>query len=472
MQFIGREYELSALKAELERASPSLVIVHGRRRIGKTRLLLEAMKDRTGVYFQAARVMAGLNLDAFKAAISASIGPSLVLDGIATWEGVLHHLADHAAAAAAGLTVVIDEFLRLTAEDKALPSIVQRFWDTGAPAHGNLKLVLCGSSSDQMKELLAGRNPLYGRQTMALPVKQLPLRDAARFLPRYGAEEKVMAYAIFGGVPYYLRACDPDASLRDNLAALLFQDTGALFDEATILLQSEFRDPATYSSILAAMASGRQITSTIAGRLGVEAKAVTPYIAKLDRLGLVDVSRSLDADERARDLRCAIKDPLTSFWHAFVLPNLSAINSGRGDAVCDLVMESGLFGYMTKAFRQICREHAALHVQEELGIPAQQVGQVWGRADFDIDVAGRLVDASTHFFGKCEWHPRPTAPVVVNQMKRRSKATSYGAGEKRTQFLFFSRKGFEGGVVKAAEKDASLHLIDLEQLVYPPNIRK
>ena len=469
MEFIGRERELSRLGAELDGAKPSLIIAYGRRRIGKSRLLLEAMKGRTGVYFQAARVSSNLNLDAFKAEVAGALGPSPILDGIATWEGTFHYLADYAANSARGLTVMIDEFPYVTDEDKALPSILQRFWDSNAPARGNLKLVLCGSAIAQMEELLAERNPLYGRKTMALSLKQLPLRDAARFFPRYGAEDRIKAYAVFGGIPYYLQACDPDASLRDNLARLLFQETGTFVDEPTVLLQSELRDPAMYSSVLAAIAGGCTTTSTIADRLRVETKHVGPYLAKLARLDLVLVSRSLDADDKARNLHCAINDPMISFWHEFVRPNLTAIASGHGDDVCAAVVERGFSDYMGKAFEPICLAHVGQHIKEELGSPAQEVGQIWGHADFDIDVAGRLLDGATYFYGECKWRLAPIDLGMVSLLKQRAEKTPYGRNKHCKQFLLFSRSGFKDDVIEAAKVDASLHLIDLERLVFAPH---
>ena len=466
MEFIGRERELSRLATELDKAKPSLIIAYGRRRIGKSRLLLEAMKGRTGVYFQATRVSSNLNLDAFKAEIVGVLGPSPALDGIATWEGTLHYLASHAEKSARGLMVVIDEFPYLTDDNKALPSILQRFWDTNAPACGNLKLVLCGSAIAQMEELLAERNPLYGRKTMALSVKPLPLRDAARFFPQYSAEDRVKAYAVFGGVPYYLQACDPDTSLRDNLARLLFQETGTFVDEPNILLQSELSNPPMYSSILAAIAGGCTTRSEIADRLRVDTQQLGPYLAKLARLDLILVGKSLDADEKARNLRFAIKDPMIAFWHEFVRPNMTAIASGHGDEVCDTVVERGFADFMGKSFEPICLAHAELHVKEELGSPAQEVGQIWGYKDFDIDIAGRLLDEQTYFYGECKWRSAPIDLGMVALLKQRAEATPYGKGKHGKQFLFFSRRGFKDDVVEMAKVDASLHLIDLEKLVF------
>jgi AAA+ ATPase superfamily predicted ATPase len=175
-------------------------VVYGRRRIGKSALLREATKDRPHVLYQATRVTAALNLEGLKAEIARSLGGDPLLDGLGGWLSVLTYLA-RKAEAMAGLVVVLDEFPYLVDVDPSLPSIVQKFWDSGSTRAGRLNLVLCGSLIAQMEDLLAERNPLYGRQTFAMDVQSLPLRDAAAFFPGYSAENQILTYGIFGGVP-------------------------------------------------------------------------------------------------------------------------------------------------------------------------------------------------------------------------------------------------------------------------------
>ena len=112
----------------------------------------------------------------------------------------------------------LDEFPYLTDADPALPSIVQKLWDSGAPRTVSLKLLLCGSMISQMQELLAERNPLYGRKTLALDLGPLPLRDAVQFVPRHTSEGKLVTCGVFGGVPFYLQLMDSKLRVR-GLAA-------------------------------------------------------------------------------------------------------------------------------------------------------------------------------------------------------------------------------------------------------------
>ena len=464
MSFFGRRRELSLLKRELENSRPSLVIAYGRRRIGKTRLLREAAQVCPSIYFQATRVSEVLNLEQFKLAISALSGSSPILDGITSWEASFHYLAELAANEYPGLVVVIDEFPYVAQKDQALPSIIQRFWDSGAPGKGNLKLILCGSAIAQMQELLAERCPLYGRQTMSLELRQLPLQDAALFFPGYSAEEIVTAYAVFGGVPHYLALCDPAKSLRDNIVDLLLTETGPLFDEPDTVLQNELSDPTTYAGIIAAMSEGKCTSSEIADRLRVGTKDITPYLANLRKLDLVHPERSLDADERARNFRYALDDRLMAFWHYFVRPNISAIQSGFGEAVYDQSISPAMPEFMGNVFEIVCREHAVLHCAETLGSPAQTVGHIWAHADFDIDVAGRLLDR-TFFYGECKWGAGKVGTTVLSQLQARTERVDFGRRSVGKKFLLYSRNGFTKDVLDIARVDASVRPITLDGIV-------
>ena len=266
LMFVGRAQELARLRTEFATNRPSLLVVYGRRRIGKSTLLREAAKDSPHVLYQATRVTAALNLEALKSEIARSLGGNDLLNGLGDWLGVLTYLAERAREMT-GLVVVLDEFRYLVEVDPSLPSVLQKFWGSGSAATGPLNLVLCGSLIAQMEGLLAERNPLYGRQTLAMDVQALPLRDAAVFFPGYSPEERILTYGIFGGIPFYLRLSNPEAGVKENIIDQLLTDSGPLVDEPNVLLQSELRETQRYASILAAIADGCTKVGEINGRI-------------------------------------------------------------------------------------------------------------------------------------------------------------------------------------------------------------
>ncbi|MDX8508600.1 ATP-binding protein [Mesorhizobium captivum] len=464
--FIGRGRELRLLERELDKRSASLVIAYGRRRIGKSRLLRQAAVGRNEIYFQATRVSTVLNMEQFKLEVARVLGPSPVLASLDSWEGIFHFVAE-AAKAKPGTVVTIDEFPYLVDQDSALPSVIQRFWDSGAARAGNLKIILCGSAVAQMEDLLAEKNPLYGRMTLRLEVRQLPLRDLSGFFPEYSAEQLIETYAIFGGVPYYLTLSDQHASLRENVINLLLTETGTLIDEPNTLLQSELREPGIYASIVAAISEGLHSAGEIATRLQMPTTAVGQYIDRLERLHLVSSVRSLDAVEKSRNKRVVLTDRLMGFWHRFVRPNLTAINGGYGAETYDQYIQRRFPEYMGGAFEGICLDHARLHLAEVLGSLAREVGSIWGHADFDIDVAGRLLD-ETFFYGECKWRSVKIDMGMLDLLKKRSETTSYGRDKPGKQYLLFSRNGCKPELAELARTDASVHIIGPEELTFAP----
>jgi len=429
-------------------------------------LLNEAAKNHPHLLYQATRVTSALNLEGFKAEIVRSLGTDPLLDGLSDWLGVLTYLA-RKAKEMPGLIVVLDEFPYLVEGDQALPSIIQKFWDAVVAEQIDLNLVLCGSMIAQMEDLLAEKNPLYGRQTLSLEVKALSLRDAAGFFPDYSAEDRILAYAIFGGIPFYLRLCESSASIEENVTNLLLTDAGPLVDEPNVLLQSELRETQRYASILAAIADGCTKLGEIGGRVRdvKDSVSLSPYIKRLERMRLVRTVHSLDANPRSRDTRYFVDDPLVAFWHRFVRPNMSSVMQGFGADIWRHQVEPRLDDYMGVAFEEICRGHARRHAQETLPSPAQEIGQIWG-ADYDIDVAGRLLNGSM-LYSECKWRRGAIGSDVLATLIERAEKTTYGRGVEDRYFVLYARTNFKTGVHERAKETGRIVLLTPDTMLAP-----
>ena len=455
--FVGRRNELALLSEEFASPRASLAIVYGRRRVGKSTLIREAIKDRPHIFYQATRVTSSLNLEAFKTEVSRALGADELLTGITDWLAVLHYLA-RAAEHHRGLIVVLDEFPYLTDADPALPSVVQKLWDSGAPRTGSLKLLLCGSMISQMEEFLAERNPLYGHKTLALDLGPLPLRDAVQFVPRHTSEGKLVTYGVFGGVPFYLQLMDSTASLQSNVEHLLLTSTGTLVDEPVVLLQSELREIPRYASVLSAIADGCTKHGEIIGRVRElsDSKTLGPYLEKLERMRLIRVIKSMDASPKERDRRYLIADPLIAFWYRFVRPNLSSVAQGFGREVWRHQIAPHLDAFMGAAFEEICRKHARQYSQERFPAPAQEIGRIWD-ADYDIDIAGKLLDGSM-LYGECKWWKELVGENVLDELIERATRTEYGRGNARRYFVLYAKSGFTAALKKRAATQSGIAL--------------
>jgi AAA+ ATPase superfamily predicted ATPase len=283
--FLGRLHELDVLGELAASPRPELFVLYGRRRVGKTELLQQFCRSRRAVYFLAAQVREKDNLRAFRDALAEGLNDPLAANvEFPDWGAALAFAAERARDER--LVLVLDEFPYLCEATKGLPSIVQRFWDTRAKT-SKLMLVLCGSQVSFMEEeVLAETSPLFGRRTGQRRLEPLAPSESLRFFASWPLDERVLAYSILGGMPAYLRRFDPARSLRENVLREVLRPEGYLYDEVNFLLRAELTSPATYNSILAAVARGAEKLGDVALTVGVDSPTANKYLTTLRDLQL------------------------------------------------------------------------------------------------------------------------------------------------------------------------------------------
>lgn len=466
--FVGRGRELSVLERELARSTPSLVVISGRRRVGKSTLILRALEGKPHVYYQATRVTDVDNQELLKGEAQRALGGDAVLSGLSGWEALLGYFRRRAETSEPGLTVVLDEFPYLADANKALPSIVQKTWDAVRSSGSPFNMILCGSAISFMEELLAERNPLHERQSAELKVAPLPYREAAEFFPGWSAEDRLRGYGVFGGMPYYLSHCDPSRRLADNIRDTILVDGAPLRDEPEHLLQAELQNVARYASILRAVADGctkrPDIFSQVLGK-GEVGTSLTPYFHKLEALRLLRTEVSLDVrdPDRSRNARFFLEDPFLAFHYHFALPYRSSLEAGHAEEVYRDAIAPRLDEYMGERFEEICRQYVHLYGRECLPSAARQVGRIWA-GDYDIDVVATLLNGQ-RVFGECKWSQRPVGLNVLARLRETSRRNAYFRAGTLTHNLLFSRRGFTRELKQVAASDASTLLIDPERLL-------
>ncbi|KTG25148.1 AAA family ATPase, partial [Haloferax profundi] len=281
-RFVDRDDELELLTSRFDRNTAELLVVYGRRRLGKSALVREAIRDRDdAVYWQATEETPEVQLSSFVEAAREEY--PVVEDIKRDWETLLKTLGRQDA------VVVIDEFPYLIESDDALPSKIQRVWDLHLE-ETEMSLVLVGSSISVMEEkVLGGGSPLYGRRTGTIDLPPLKLNDARELYPDEDPETVIETWSVFGGTPYYLRALTPSKSLVDNIQTHVLSEHGVLNNEPEFLLRTEFgiREPQTYYTVLRAIATGKREANEIANFAGIDSNALGSYLSKLRRLRLV-----------------------------------------------------------------------------------------------------------------------------------------------------------------------------------------
>ena len=469
--FINRHQEISVLERMFESGTAQFFVLYGRRRVGKTELLLQFCKNKRSIYFLASQLKERDHLrqltETARHAINDPLLQNLVFDD---WESALIYFAQQAEEDR--LVLVLDEFQYLCEDNAALPSLIQRFWDLHGK-NSKLFLILCGSQVSFMeREVLAERSPLYGRRTGQLRLLPLSYRDCGYFFLEYSAKEKLIAYGILGGIPAYLNRFmlhasnlsqgTPQRTLEQYIKNELLTPQGYLFDEVNFLLRTELREPKTYVSLLHAIAGGATRLNEISQRVGLDPTNANKYLSVLRELGLV--KRETPVTERAPQKSkkgvYKIVDNYVKFWFRFVLPNRSLIESGNADLVYQQMIAPDLSQYMGEIFEDICRQYIERYWEEKLKIAPKQIGKHWG-SDLEIDVLTKNIDGS-HWFGECKWWNASVGENVLNHLIENATKVS-GQWRRNPRYILFSANGFTEALKQRAEEEG-IFLIELEDL--------
>jgi AAA+ ATPase superfamily predicted ATPase len=390
--FVGRAQELEVLEELHASGRPELFVLYGRRRVGKTELLQRFCNRRRAVYFLAAQVRDKDNLAAFRDCLREGLeDPLLENVQFQDWSAALGYAAERAGDER--LVIVLDEFPYLCEGHRGLPSLLQRFWDSRGK-RSQLMLVLCGSQVSFMEqEVLSERSPLFGRRTGQRRLQPLRPVEALRFFEGWDLEDRVTAYAVLGGMPAYLQRFAPQRDLRSNLLREVLRPEGYLFDEVHFLLRGELTTPATYNSILGAVARGSERVGDIALAVGVESNTANKYLTVLRELGLVERQVPLTDPDPLRSRRGTyrIADRFLAFHFRHVQPHLSPIETGRGERVLEEQIEPDLPQLFEDALVDFVLDDLQHEASERLGQQVIEVGRHGGQR---LRALARLHDGS------------------------------------------------------------------------------
>ena len=313
--FIGRERELASLKDFYEKDGIGMTVIYGRRRIGKSTLIAEFVKDKKVIFYTATKVGKDRNLELFSKQVT-----DLFLSGIedisfhtieAVFDFINKNISDEK------VILVIDELPYWAEKDEALLSILQKYMDT-VWHDKNLKIILCGSALSFMEnKVLSEKSPLFGRRDSQIKLDSFDYLDAAKFVPDYSNEDKAICYGITGGVAKYLSMIDPSKSLDENIIKLYFRTDGYLYDETRNLLTQEFSDITLVNNIIEQIASGQNTINIIANKIWEKESTILYSLEKLISVGLVEKKKCITEEKNKKKTQYILKDHMFKFWYEF-----------------------------------------------------------------------------------------------------------------------------------------------------------
>ena len=480
--FVGREKELAFLESKYTAENGQLIVLYGRRRVGKTETLKEFCKNKPHVFFACRECTDKLQLRTFsEKMLKEDIPARRYISQFENWEQAFRSVTDLPSGDMKKL-LIIDEFPYMCRGNTSIPSVLQNLWDE-VLKDKNLMIVLCGSSMSFIeKELLSEKNPLYGRATGVYRMTEMDFYDAVKFFPDYSDTDKVIAYSVLGGIPHYLKQFDPKKSLAENIKNNILTKGCVLYSEVDFLLRQELRETPIYNSLIEAIALGNTKLNEISQKSLVDDTSKTStYLRNLIQLGIVEREFSVDAGtkERANTNRGTYKltDNFFRFWYAFVFANYSELEAGDVDGVFHYSVEPQLHQFASMPFEDVCRQYVR-KLQQANALPFRyaHMGRWTGKttvrdtsapggtriAETEIDILAVSRSRKEYLICECKFKNKPFSyseylDTIAKLTPQKEKADFY--------YALFCESGFDNKIKEADNINKRLWLYELSDIV-------
>ncbi|WP_283171438.1 ATP-binding protein [Curtanaerobium respiraculi] len=473
MEFIGRESELAILEREYAR-DHGFVVIYGRRRIGKTRLVKEFVSGKNALYFLASQESEPMNLQRFARLVASFTGAGYLAEASFTdWRPLFNAFA--AFDPETKKVLVIDELPYLAKTNPAFLSVLQSAWDEML-SQANVMLILCGSSVHMMRDqILSRESPLYGRRTSQLKLPPLPFHELEAHFVGTPFKRLVELYSVTGGVPKYLEFFEADSFREESdvdraIAENVLRTTGFLHEEPYFLLGQDLSDPVNYLTLLTAIALGHHRLSDISRMVGKRASDLTGYLKILISLGYLErrVPFNEDKPERSKNGLYHITDPFLRFWLRYVQPFEGELEMGNLGPSNDAMMKTFRSNHVPFAFEDISREtFGRLCTQGQIPFSPKRIASYWNRSgSVEADVCAQATEGTSpaRFVGECKYHA--TKAFSVRELQEvLAKLPSIPGSDQRTLVGLFSATGFEDALIEQSGSGRSLILIDKNRIV-------
>lgn len=460
-RFIDREAEMEVLQNEYARNGSALVVMYGRRRVGKTTLISEFIKGKPALFFLASEESEMQNRLAFKDKAAEFIDSDLLRNAsVKNWDIIFKAIME--ASFKSKPVIVIDEFQYIGKSNPAFPSVFQRIWEENLK-HRQVMVILCGSLISMMEsQTLAYNSPLYGRRTAQIRLAQIPFRHYAEFFPHKNCRELIEMYAITGGIPKYIELFAESKDIYTAIQNNILNRSGYLYDEPNFLLQQEVSEIGSYFSIIKAIAAGNSRLSSIASMLEVKATGLTKYLKTLADLDIVEreVPVTEENPEKSKKGIYKIKDNYIRFWFAFVYPDRSFIESGNCPIVMRKIRKSLVNRHIAYVYEDVCRERMwDLNVEERWPFHFSKIGRWWDAHD-EIDIAAIDPDGNNLIFGECKFWREPVGINVLRSLEDKASRVEWKKQNRHVWYVLFSASGFTEELKQLAEMRSDLLLCD------------
>ena len=447
--FVNRGYELSFLNEKWRSGGAQLIVIYGKRRVGKTELAVRFAKEKPHIYFLCEKISAPHQLVKFTEAAASFFKDEFLLQGgFKDWETALKYIAKKNSK----IVLILDEFPYLVETDPAIPSTFQKAWDLYLK-NSPIYLVLLGSSISMMERTaLHDKAPLYGRRTGQLLIQPFKFKELQKLFPKASFEERLTIYSIVGGTPLYLnkfREKNPVEVMKSEI----LRKGEPLYEEVEFLLREELKEPRNYFVILEALSLGKHKLSELINETGLDKGTVSRCIAILKELGITkkEIPVTEKTPEKSRKGIYRIEDNFFNFWFRFVFRNRSLLEENKIDEVASVIKQT-LPELLSKNYERVASEILKETISEKkLSLKLESYGRWWDRNE-EIDLVALNRSTGEILFGEVKWSNKPVGTNIYEDLKAKSQKVDWGKKQRRERFALFSKSGFTPDMIKKARE--------------------
>ena len=430
--------------------------------MGKTALINQFIGDKKSIYFMGVESNEKQNLENFSKSIIEFSSGIQTETTFASFQAALEYVFKMAENER--IILAMDEYPYVARSSKSLPSTLQLMIDKYKDT-SNLMLILCGSSMSYMEDhVLAYKAPLYGRRTAQMKILPFDFEESCRYFCNMSDEDKALMYGIVGGTPQYLLQMSDKLSVEENIKNTYLNPMSFLYEEPVNLLKQEVREPAIYTAIITAIATGHTRMSEISSKVGENTNVCSNYIKNLMNLGIIKRETPYGEKESKKSIY-AIEDNMFYFWYRFVLDNNSVIARGATDLVYKRI-EPQLSNYMGRVFEEICTQYLwKLLLEGKTPIEFVSLGRWWGndpiqRSQVELDIMGEQ-DSESALFAECKWRNEKVDLDILETLMKRSKLFRY----MKVHYYLFSKSGFTKGCIEKAQGMENVTLVSYADIL-------
>ncbi len=447
--FVNRANELSSLKSSHSRDGFEFIVITGRRRVGKTRLLQEFSDDEKTLFLMCEERKWQYNLEKFNKAIGDFF--EMPVPNFDSFRECFEFIAERDD----NLLIIIDEFSYLIkGKDKEILGEFQGIVDEILQDR-DLTLILSGSAVSMMKKRVLGKkSPLYGRTTSQLDLQPLRFEDLLEWFKDTDIENIIKIFGICDGIPKYLEFFE-GKNIQEEIKKNIFSPDAFLFREPKLLLEEELREPETYYQILEGISLGHTRPTDIANYSYMNPKDISSYLSILRDLGFIKKERSILSKRRKRGLY-KIKDNFFNFWFRFVSPHFAEIENWMNESAVN-EFKRDFDQYLGKIYEEVCKQLLSSTTNYA------KIGRWWYKED-EIDIVALDRDEDKILLAECKWSKNRVDTDLLYDLKEKAEKVRWKNDERHEEYFLFSRSGFTDELEQCSSGSDNIALYSLQDM--------